>query len=117
MIGFSLSFLRKYFRIPMVVKLRWCILVEQSEGREQLRLGVMLCGTNKVIDVAARKFVETGLPTPVSYSTMSAIRRNEGDEVVFYGADERRLYLPCTYVEDIYFRCIYSEEMMNQPLI
>jgi len=117
MIGFSLSFLRKYFCIPRVVKLRWCILVEQSEGQENLRLGVMLCGTNKVIDVAARKFVQTGLPTPVSYSAVSAIRRNEGDEVVFYGADERRLYLPNTYVEDIYFRCIYSEEMMNQPLI
>lgn len=115
-IKFSLSFFRKYFRIPSGVKLCWCILVEKSEKGEEKRLGVMLCGTNKVIDVAARQFVQTELPTPVSYVAYVSHRSNSGDEIIFKYEDGR-LVLPVTYVADIYFRCVYSEEMMNLPLI
>ena len=118
-ISFSLSFFRKCFRIPGGVKLRWCILVEkEDDGSEQQRLGVMLCGTNKVIDIAAREFVQTGLPMPVSYEAYPATRSAEGDECVFVASGtERRVNTPITYVSDIYFRCIYSEELMYQPLI
>ena len=123
-IGFSLSFFRKYFRIPGGVKLCWCILVEKSEKGEEKRLGVMLCGTNKVIDVTARCFVQTGLVSvPVMYEAHPASRKmfTHSDtgftEEVFVTASGMRTWVPPTYVQDIYFRCVYSEEMMNQPLI
>lgn len=115
-IKFSLSFFRKYFRIPKGIKLCWCILVERSEGHEQQRLGVMLCGTDKVIDVAARCFVQTGLPMYVSYEAVPAVRKAEGNSVVFTDGD-RRIEVAESYVSDIYFRCVYSEELQYQMLI
>ncbi|MBR1826001.1 MAG: hypothetical protein IJ770_05390 [Alphaproteobacteria bacterium] len=117
-IQFSLSFFRKHFRIPSGVKLCWCILVERNEdGSEHPRLGVMVCGTSKVIDVAARQFAQIGLPTPVSYEAYVARRSVDGDEYVFTSPEDICVRVPDSYVRDIYFRCVYSEEMMNQPLI
>lgn len=123
-IKFSLSFFRKYFRIPSGVKLCWCILVEKSETGEKKRLGVLLCGTNKVIDVAARCFVQIGLVSvPVTYSAYPARRKRLTNsdtnftEETFIADSGERIGVSPTYVQDIYFRCVYSEEMMNQPLI
>lgn len=116
---FSLTFFRRYFHIPEGQKICWCILVEKSEeGKENQRLGVMLCGSNKVIDIAARQFVQVGLPMPVSYSAYPAQRHVDGDDFTFTHYPEgQSVMLPSTYVDDLYFRCVYSEEMMNQPLI
>ena len=116
---FSLRFFRKYFRIPLEVELCWCVLTEKDNEtmEEQQRLGVMLCGTTKVIDVAARRFVQTGLPLPVSYEAFPAVCCHLDDEMVFNTRTGTQLRLPDSYVADIYFRSVYSEEMMNQPLI
>ena len=117
-IKFSLTFFRKYFRIPAEFKLHWCILVEIDEsGTECRRLGVMLCGTDKVIDVAARNFVQTGLPTHISYRAELATRRTKEDEYAFIGSDGSRIIVPVTYVSDIYFRSVFSEELQYQMLI
>jgi hypothetical protein len=98
--------------------------VEKDELGERQLLGVMLCGTSKVIDVAARSFVQTGLMSaPVTYSAYPAHRgilKNPDTgltEVSFVLPSGERILVPPTYVQDIYFRCVYSEEMLNQPLI
>ena len=123
-VKFSLSFFRKYFRIPRGVRLCWCILVEKSETGANKRLGVMLCGTNKVIDVAARCFVQIGLVgVSATYEVYPANRTKlTNPDTDFTGeafvADSgESIQVSPTYVQDIYFRCMYSEEMMNQMLI
>lgn len=117
-VKFSLSFFRKYFHIPNGMKLHWCVLVEKSANDEQRRLGVMLCATNKVIDVASRQFVQTDmLLMPVLYKAYPAILRKEEDEFVFTAIDGTVLRFPESYVSDLYFRSVFSEEMLFQPLI
>ena len=112
----SLKFFRDFYRIPRTVGIGWCIIVERSATGENVRLGVSLPANNKVIDVAARQFIQIGLPTLVTYHAYPAVRKVEGDEVVFSGSGYE-IKVPKTYVTDIYYRSVYSKEMVQDTLL
>lgn len=118
-IGFNLKFFREYFHIPKNVKISWCILEEISNDSSTRRLGVMLEGTNKVIDVARKQFVQIMLWAPVFYQAEPAEKSVGRDEIYFYSLCDPDVFLsvPKSYVEDIYFRCVYSEQLIASPLI
>lgn len=113
--SFNLKFFRDFYRIPKTVGVYWCILVERSFQGENVRLGVGLADNNKVIDVAARTFVQIG-SFPVSYHAYKADRKVEGDEVVFTGSGYE-VRVPKTYVADIYYRSVYSKELAQDALL
>ena len=115
---FSLDFFRKHFHIPQGVRLCWCVIVKNDDEDEKARgrLGVMICDTSKVIDVAAREFVQTGSGLPLSYNAYPATVY-EGDEMVFETSNGYRVNVPDTYITDLYFRSVYSEELISQPLV
>lgn len=115
-IQLSLGFFRDFFRIPKNMEIDWCILVERSPQGEKVRLGVNLLAYNKAIDVAARQFVQVGTPTIVYYSAYPAKRRTVNDNVVFKGAGYE-IKIPKTYVTDIYYRSVYSKEMLKDTLL
>ena len=112
----SLKFFRDFYRIPRTVGIGWCILVEHSPNGETVRLGVSLPADNKAIDVAARQFIQLGLPALVTYNAYPAVRKIEGDEVVFSGSGYE-IKVPKTYVADIYYRSVYSKEMVQDTLL
>lgn len=117
-ITFSLDFFRKHFHIPQGVRLCWCVIVKNDDEYEKAlgRLGVMICNTNKVIDVVAREFVQTGSGLPLSYNAYPATVY-EGDEMVFETPNGYRVNVSDTYITDLYFRSVYSEELISQPLV
>ena len=53
----SLAFFRAYYHIPASRKLAWALIVEQAQGLQKVRLGVVFCQQPHVyIDVAMRRF-------------------------------------------------------------
>ena len=112
----NLKFFRAYFRIPRKYKLEWCILLESDEKGTVTRLGVHLVGTDKAIDVAARYFVEIDGVSEVKYQMLPVVRKSKGDSYV-YISSEMRIERPKTFIQDIYFRCIYSPELMECELL
>lgn len=112
----DLGFFRELYQIPKNTEIDWCILVERSPKGENARLGIRLLAYDKVIDVAARQIVQLGLPTSTYYSAYPAKREVEGDEVVFTGSGYM-FRVPETYASDIYYRTVYSDELMKDTLI
>ncbi|MBO6281365.1 MAG: hypothetical protein J6N49_02410 [Alphaproteobacteria bacterium] len=74
----SLGFLRRFFGIPRKYKLAWAVIVEiDKEGSKSCRLGVLLSGTPKAIDVMKRRFVQSELLLPVKRNTYPATKKCE----------------------------------------
>lgn len=111
----TLKFFREYFRIPEKVHLRWCMIRENYNGMLLKRLGVELVGTGKAIDVLRRCFIEKDADG--IYQFVSATRVSKGKNYVFVCEDRLEVEVPKTLVRDIYFRSVYSPEMMKQVLL
>ena len=110
-ITFSLDFFRKFFRIPQSIRLCWCIVVKDNGDDDepaQGRLGVMICGKRKAIDVAEREIVETGTGLPLSFSAYPAVMY-DGDKMEFETSNGLFIDVPRTYIKDLYSRSVYSE--------
>ena len=112
----TLQFFREFFCIPRNVKIGWCILLECQRGDCTPRLGVVLKGTDKAIDVAARRFVQIDGKSEVNYVALPAVRISQADSYV-YRSDNMTMSKPKTYVSDIYFRCVYSPELEKGVLL
>lgn len=113
----SLKFFRKQFKIPKRLRLRWCIIVCKDGEERHLRLGVRLVDTNKAIDVATRQFVEIEKPAPNAHFAFYATRKAKRRYYVYYGEEGSVLTLPKSFIDDIYFRCTYSKELMQTKLL
>lgn len=111
----TLKFFREYFRIPKKMPLRWCVIEELYESLILRRLGVELVGTGKAIDVLRRCFIEKDADG--IYQFVSATRVSKGKNYVFVCEDRLEVEVPKTLVRDIYFRCVYSDEMIKQVLL
>ena len=113
----TLRFFREFYHIPQRIKLKWCILQETHRSTTVLRLGVVLIGTDKAIDVAARNFVQIDNSSEVNYKVLPARRVNCKNWFMYISNGETRLCTPKTYVHDIYFRSVYSPELQNSILL
>ena len=113
----NLKKIRAYYQIPRRKKLSWAVIVEKTKnGQKSCRLGVLLIGTDKVIDVMARKFIQTNLLQPVERQTYPAKRRNVGSGVLFSTKNEKVHELICIRRDDVeseYFSTRYSKELME----
>ena len=112
----TLSFFREFYQIPQKVGLVWCILLEFKHGECANRLGVYLQGTDKAIDVAARRFVQIDGKSEVNYQALPAIRISQTNNYL-YQSGNITMSKPKTYVQDIYFRCVYSPELQEAVLL
>ena len=106
----DMSFLRDFFRIPENVQTCW-VLIHDEELPP--RLGLELVGLKKVIDVPDGCFhqvYEWMQLKPVSHRT-----NKNGEE--FFASDDESLILAPDYVRKLYFRRVYSKELMATPLL
>lgn len=112
----SLVFLRRFYRIPRKYKLAWAIIVEEDKsGSKSCRLGVLLTGTPKAIDVMNRRFVQNELLLPVKRKTYPAKKRSDGDCVQFdtLGDVHETVRLSRNELNVEYFTACYSPELME----
>ena len=114
-IKFSLKFFREYFHIPRKVRLQWCLIEYLIDGKSVFNLGVKLGNADKVIDVAKRQFVQQRY-APVYCNVFAAQRKSGPTAYVFVNSLGKKLTLPKSYVKDVYFRSIYSQELLKADL-
>ena len=66
-------FLREFFGIPRKYKLEWAVIVEKNkDGSKSCRLGLLLDGNPKAVDVMKRRFIQNELLLPVVRKTYPA---------------------------------------------
>ena len=111
----TLKFFRNYFWIPENIPLRWCVIREIDHEVLLKRVGVELVGTNKAVDIFCRTFIEKDDQS--LYQFIPAKRISKGGNYVFVCEDGFEVEVSKTLVRDIYFRCIYSDEMIKQVLL
>lgn len=112
----TLKFFRKFYQIPKKQKLCWCLLEQMGvDAHPELRLGIMLPGTNKAIDVAARRFIQLCGCALVRYRAYPAKRRAVAGGYE-YVCDSLKITKPKHYVQDLYFACVYSNELMSAEM-
>jgi hypothetical protein len=113
----SLAFFRKHFRVPKKVKLQWCILVKNDNPLTK-RLGILVTGTNKAIDVPQRRFIQVNIGDEDGFSAYPARKTRTRHNINYFSLDGKAtLTTPESYIKDIYFRAIYSRELIEQFLI
>ena len=105
----DMSFLRDYFRIPSQVKTRWVFI--HDNDRE--RLGLELIKQNKVIDVADACFRQSS--QDMNLRPVIHAMHEKGEEFISGSGD--KLLVTRDYVRKLYFRRVYSEELMATPLL
>ena len=116
MVKNNLTFFRNYFKIPRKYKLSWCVIVVYSDERK-LRLGVNLVGSGKIIDVAKGEFARLDSDYSCdTYTAFNAVRKSRGDFFEYHATNGSVLTLPKTFVNDVFYKKVYSEELMNDPL-
>lgn len=115
-IRFSLECIRKIFHIHPRKKIFWCVLVEKFPEGERYRLGVGLAHSNKAIEVGARRFVQLNGSALVSYHAYPA-KKSKKDGMYTFRSCGGCVEVPETYISDVYYRSIYSEDMMDMPLL
>ena len=106
----DMSFLRDFFRIPGNVQTCWVLIHDEELPT---RLGLELVGLKKVIDVPDGCFhqvYEWMKLKPVSH-------RSEKNSEEFFASDGESLHLTKDYVRKLYFRRVYSEELMATSLL
>ena len=112
------KFIRRYYNIPVRVRLQWCIVRERTKDGVEFRLGVALVGTNKYIDVAMRRFFSCVKCRAVERSYELAERHLEGDMYVYRAMDILlSISKPVTYISDIYFPTWYDKDMAGETLL
>ena len=113
----SLAFFRKHFRVPKKVKLQWCILVKNDNPLAK-RLGILVTGTDKAIDVPLRRFIQIAPDDQDGFTAHPAQKKKTKSCLIFTSVDGKNLLtIPEEYISDIYFRAIYSPKLMEQFLI
>lgn len=104
-----MSFLREFFRIPEHVQTCWVIIHDEHH----MRLGLEIVGRQKFIDIADACFCQVCPkmdPKPASH-----VKSKESER--FFTSDGESLILAPNYVRKLYFRRVYSEELMATPLL
>ena len=112
----GLVFLRRFFGIPRKYKLAWAVIVEiDKEGSKSCRLGVLLGGTPKAIDVIKRRFVQSELSLPVKRNTYPATKKTDGVYVQFdtLGDVHETVRLNRNELEVEYFMAHFSPALME----
>jgi hypothetical protein len=112
----SKSFLRDFFEIPRKYKLSWAVIVEKSkDGAKSCRLGLLLDGTPKVLDVMKRRFIQNELLLPVERKTYPAKKSSDGKRVQFdtLGDVHETVCLSKNELDVEYFTARYSPELME----
>lgn len=105
----DMSFLREYFHIPHQIETRWVFI----HDNQQERLGLELIDHSKVIDVADACFRQSC--EKLNLIPVSHMLHEKSEEFVTDDGD--RLWLPKHYVRKLYFRRIFSEELLATPLL
>lgn len=105
-IGSSLTFVKMVHRIPKKQKVTWALL--PIVGTAKYDLGVLLVGTDKVLNIRTGRFEQ-------AERAKIASRRKEGDWYE-YSAGETVCRLPKYYVSDAYYTRVYNTDMMNSYL-
>ncbi len=111
----TLGFFREFHRMPKRQKLAWCVFPKVANDESSLQLGVLLVGTDKLIDVAAGRSAQ--VKRAKEYRPEVATRSSEGDYYVYRTATGRVLRLPKNYVADMYRTMVYSPEWMDSYLL
>lgn len=108
------KFIREVHGIPKSQKLSWCLIIySEAERPERLvRLGVALLGTNKAIDLSDGVFINDNSWHKVELAT----RRTIGDYYI-YESENHVQRLPNYFVSDMYYKRVYSKEMMESYLL
>ena len=111
----TFKFIREIHRIPKSQKLAWCIIhypdAERPERR--LRLGVILEGTDKAIDLADGVFIQNCS----NQKAMIATREKQGDWYHYECQEGYTLHLPYYFISDMYYKRIYSTDLMDSYLL
>ena len=110
------KFLREFFGIPSKYQLFWSVIVEtDKDGAKSCRLGLLLGGTSKVLDVMKRKFVQSELLLPVKRVTYPAKKRSDGKCVQFdtLGDVHETVRLNRSELDVEYFTARFSPELME----
>ena len=112
----TLGFFREVHGIPKRQKLAWCVFPKVANDESSLQLGVMLIGTDKLINVATGRFVQAKKAEDLCPDI--ATRSSEGDWFVYRTSDNTHvLRLPKNYVADMYQTMVYSPELMDSYLL
>ena len=112
----SKRFLREFFGIPRKYKIVWAVIVEKGkDGSKSCRLGLLLEGTPKAVDVMKRKFIQNELLLPVERKTYPAKKRSDGKCVEFdtLGDVHETVRLNKNELDVEYFTARYSAELME----
>lgn len=115
----SLAFFRAYYHIPASRKLAWALIVEQAQGLQKVRLGVVFCQQPHVyIDVAMRRFFTEAIigNGMLSRRVFPARRIARQDEYLYVTDNGLSAAFSKSYIRDIYFTAVYSPELMRQVL-
>lgn len=110
------TFLREFFGIPRRYRLDWAVIVEKNkDGSKSCRLGLLLEGTPKVLDVMKRRFVQNELLLPVERKTYPAKKSSDGKCVQFdtLGDVHETVRLSKNELDVEYFTAHYSAELME----
>ena len=112
----SKRFLREFFGIPRKYKIVWAVIVEKNrDGSKLCRLGLLLEGTPKAVDVMKRKFIQNELLLPVERKTYPAKKSSDGKCVQFdtLGDVHETVRLNKNELDVEYFTARYSPELME----
>lgn len=111
----TFNFIREVHRIPKSQKLAWCIIHYPNAERpeRQLRLGVLLVGTDKAIDLADGEFIQNRS----NQKAMIATREKQGDWYQYECEEGYVLRLPDYFISDMYYKRIYSTDLMDCYLL
>lgn len=109
--------MRRFYGIPRKYKLSWAVIVEESkDGQISCRLGVLLDGTAKVVDVKNRRFIQSELLMPVKRFVYPAKKTRDGRYVQFDTLDKQvnKSVRMCMNELDVeYFTSRFSPELLD----
>ena len=107
----TFKYIREIHRIPKSQKLAWCIIHYPDAERPERchRLGVLLVGTDKAIDLADAVFIQNRS----DQKAVIATREKDGDWYRYISEDGFVLRLPYCFISDMYFSRVYSRDLMD----
>lgn len=113
----TFKFFRNYFHIPARIPLQWCLIRESSKLGDNLRLGILLKGTDRYIDVAMRRFFQTIDCPLIKRECSPAQRHAQKNDYTYISEAGWTLTKSKHYIRDIYFCSIFSEELIKTRLL
>lgn len=115
----TLAFIRYYFHIPESRKLSWALIEETTQGKTEIRLGVVFSQyPHLYIDVAMRRFFKETTMFNGSFSrkVYPARRKALKDTFVYVCDNGLSMQTPKSFIYDIYYSSVYSSELLRQRL-